>query len=264
MISLWPAYKLYIVLGLITVIYLLLCVIGSQKIKSVFRKMIWILPILLAMVIGGTYAAVLPPVRQTEEECYQMIEHKIAEVLQQFEKRYDCQGTTAQVEYIEMSIRQPTFELGNVDLLGVGWIDGAINVAVDAPFVYPYLEKDPESYTVADLGSISIISSNLKSSLFDGKEEIGEYWWGEIQIAQVTFLDSEGNKYFVESGGNARALVKNEEVIFEGKVTPIISDTKRAVCSWCSGDGKTHDWNGNGRICWKCGGDGWLEYEDKK
>lgn len=38
--------------------------------------------------------------------------------------------------------------------------------------------------------------------------------------------------------------------------------TKRSVCPWCGGDGKTHDWNGSGRTCYKCGGSGWLEYED--
>lgn len=42
--------------------------------------------------------------------------------------------------------------------------------------------------------------------------------------------------------------------------------TKRSVCSWCGGDGKTHDWgtemHGSGYTCGKCGGDGWLEYED--
>lgn len=44
------------------------------------------------------------------------------------------------------------------------------------------------------------------------------------------------------------------------------SGTKRSICSWCSGDGKTHDWgtemHGSGYTCHKCGGDGWLEYED--
>lgn len=43
------------------------------------------------------------------------------------------------------------------------------------------------------------------------------------------------------------------------------SGTKRTVCSWCGGDGKTHDWgtemHGSGHTCTKCGGDGWLEYE---
>ena len=42
--------------------------------------------------------------------------------------------------------------------------------------------------------------------------------------------------------------------------------TKRSVCRWCGGDGKTHDWgtemHGSGYTCGKCGGDGWLEYED--
>lgn len=42
--------------------------------------------------------------------------------------------------------------------------------------------------------------------------------------------------------------------------------TKRSLCSWCGGDGKTHDWgtemHGSGYTCNKCGGDGWIEYED--
>lgn len=44
------------------------------------------------------------------------------------------------------------------------------------------------------------------------------------------------------------------------------SGKKRSQCSWCGGDGKTHDWgtkmHGAGRTCHKCGGDGWLEYEE--
>ena len=43
-------------------------------------------------------------------------------------------------------------------------------------------------------------------------------------------------------------------------------EVKRSICPWCGGDGKTHDWgtemHGSGYRCSKCGGDGWLEYED--
>ena len=40
------------------------------------------------------------------------------------------------------------------------------------------------------------------------------------------------------------------------------SGTRRTVCSWCGGDGRTHDWVDEGVKCYKCGGTGWLEYND--
>ena len=44
------------------------------------------------------------------------------------------------------------------------------------------------------------------------------------------------------------------------------SGAKRYFCSWCSGDGKTHDWgtemHGSGYTCGKCGGDGWIDEDD--
>ena len=60
------------------------------------------------------------------------------------------------------------------------------------------------------------------------------------------------------------------EPVFDGSAPtqwhPSGDGTNRSICSWCGGDGKTHDWgtamHGSGYTCGKCGGDGWLEYED--
>jgi len=44
------------------------------------------------------------------------------------------------------------------------------------------------------------------------------------------------------------------------------SSLKGSICSWCGGDGMTHDWgtemHGDGYKCWKCNGDGWLSPDD--
>lgn len=68
---------------------------------------------------------------------------------------------------------------------------------------------------------------------------------------------------------NAGVTTRTESQV-DAEVDNILGDhhsngsngTKRSQCSWCGGDGRTHDWVDEGNKCYKCGGDGWLEYED--
>lgn len=40
------------------------------------------------------------------------------------------------------------------------------------------------------------------------------------------------------------------------------TDTPGWECTWCGGDGATHDWNDEGQTCWHCGGDGWVSPDE--
>lgn len=239
-------------LGLIALVYLLLCVIGTHKSKRFFRRKIWVLPLLFVVICFGVRMLITNSAQKTEEECQQMVADSVEQYLRAFDEMYDNQGISYEIEYIEMEIGQPTFSWTADIFVEPGWIRGEIRLPIDTPVAYPYLEKEPESYTMEDLAALS----ELQKDLFAATVKVDARWTRNVH-ADVIFLDREGNEYMLESG----KLLKNGEPVFEDTFVPIPFDPSDSGKS----DGKCNQCNGTGYVRYNYGSsdlEAWLSGHD--
>lgn len=279
---------LFSVLGAIALIYLLLCKVAPEKVKTLLRKKWWILPLLLGIALTPIIAVAQISSTLSNEEIIVRLEEKLMQQLQEFDDDYGCEGSTVQISSSDLSIEHPTIYLGNSNLVGAGDVEGYVHITVNTPAAYPYLEKPKGSYTLDDWNELKGLEThlldflNLEEGLYgrsDYRTIVSDAYYTDVSVSSViTFLDSEGNEYLIERYSDILHISKNEETVFEQERPPLpvhnnasgssggssggSSSGGSYPCSWCGGDGKTHDWgtemHGSGHTCWKCGGDGRL------
>lgn len=267
---------LFATLGAIILIYLLLCKLAPEKLKATLRKKWWILLALLLVVYFTITSIAQNSATLSKEEIVARLEDKLIQQLQEFDDEYSCEGSTVQISFTELDFIHPSLSLGNDNLVGAGLIEGFVRVVVNTPAAYPYLEKPEGTLTIDDVNSFLSIRNELLDC-FDLEERYPNYqtivsdiYMTDVYVStDITFLDSAGNEYTVDTGWNDQDILKNGEVIFTKRLPKWSSGYSGGSssggsypCSWCGGDGKTHDWgtemHGSGYTCWKCGGDGRL------
>lgn len=219
----------------------------KRKLKKFLRIAVIVCIVLVALYLAGAiWVAVTKTLSQ--EELQQEITSEITQRVQTvFDEELNAQVESCQVEFPEFRLAQPpafSLEYYNRWFVREGHATGDIDILIDCPALYPFLEKD--SYRYEDLLALDEVRSALEEKLcyrrLPGPVVIivaNYYCWFESG-RRFVYLDSEGNEYtsslLAWDGYYDGNIKKNGEEVASFHRSS--GSGGAGSCYWCGGTGK--------------------------
>lgn len=120
-----------------------------------------------------------------------------------------------------------------------------VNVTVGSKTSYGWYSTALSCSNLADLSYDQLLA------LADDLDQVYVSMWS---------LTSNGDSYDIST--YTRSIYVNDEKVYDDYGNFESNDTTGWECTWCGGDGSTHDWHDEGQKCWHCGGDGWVSPDE--
>ena len=134
----------------------------------------------------------------TVEEACQEIDARMAQEPKEFNEQHDDQKATCRVSYLEeITVKQPSFTLEGISrgpFVKDGVVKGTVDVFIDCPAAYPYLEKEPDAYRTGDVRELDYLQNEILEGISIGIEKLGTLKFGRWSIDKY-FLTSNSTNF---------------------------------------------------------------------
>lgn len=220
---------------------------NKQKLKK--YSIIVCLSLLIAIAVICIANACIPELSQEEVKSLVIaeLEPQIAEV----EKALGISNISIDFDIYEYEYKKPTvFSKGYIGFEMADYYVSSNFFELESGI---YTDETCNKYRKID----SLVLSDIKLDRY--KVNIKR-----LRYLKTDFKDSSGNEYSFNKGQIFKNgyFVYGESWINYDTSSKSTNGNNSSVCSWCGGDGRTHDWVDNGNKCTKCGGTGRLEYDN--
>lgn len=238
-----------LIVGVVTGVIYGVLFIWKKTDKQIIKKysIIIVLPILLIIIVCRIPSAISPELTQKQVE--QLVINELTPQLEKIKKELSVEDVSVEFHIEKYKYKKPKF-----------FTKGVISMEVFAYYVSKeFKELDSGIYNNETCKKYSCVSPLDYSIIKIDKYKV------DIQrrayYTDIAYKDSYGNSYTFDTNH----IYKNGQRVYgisaeyDSKAIDEAYQPEYSKCSWCGGDGRTHDWVDSGNRCSKCGGDGRIE-----